>query len=94
MTTRHRTTRSKLSTTVAPENFRYLETLVESGRAQSMAEAVDLAIRRSRRAENRRRLEAATAAYFDAISPEALAEEQSLATALSSASTGIDFDRE
>jgi hypothetical protein len=86
--------RTKLSTTVAPENYRYLEALVEAGRAQNLAEAVDLTILRSRKAENRRRLAAATAAYFEELSPEARAEEQALESVLSKAATGIDFDRE
>jgi len=88
-----RATRAKLSTTVAAENYRYLETLVESGRAQNLAEAVDLAIRRSRRLENRQRLAAATTAYFENLSPEALEEERTLGKALTGAATGIDIDR-
>jgi hypothetical protein len=91
--TRARENRTKLSTTVAPENYRYLEALIEAGRAQNLAEAVDLTIRRSRKAENRQRLAAATAAYFENLSPEALEEERALGRALSNAAAGIDIDR-
>jgi len=88
-----RPTRTKLSTTVAPENYRYLEALVESGRAGNLAAAVDLAIRRARRLENRQRLAAATTAYFENLSPEAIEEERTLGRALTSAAAGIDVDR-
>jgi len=44
--------------------------------------------------ENRERLAIDTAAYFDGLSPEALEEENQLATALSNSAKGIDFDRE
>ena len=86
--------RSKLSTTVAAENFAFLESLVKSGRTGSIAEAVDLAITRLRRAENRARLEQATAAYFDGLTPEAQAEEQRIARHLSLRAGGLDFDLE
>jgi hypothetical protein len=86
--------RAKLSTTVAPENYRYLAALVKSGRASSLAEAVDEAIENLRRAQNRHRLSQATAEYFDSLSPDALAEESSLAESLHEAANGIDFDRE
>lgn len=84
----------KLSTTVAAENFTFLESMVSTGRTDSIAEAVDLAIARLRRMENRARLEAATAAYFDGLSPEAHAEEQSLAQRLHLSTASLDFDLE
>ncbi len=86
--------RAKLSTTVAPENYRYLTSLVKSGKASSLAEAVDEAIERLRRSENRRRLAKATTEYFESLSPEAVAEENSLANSLSKSAEGIDFDCE
>jgi hypothetical protein len=86
--------RAKLSTTIAQENFQYLESLVRSGEARNLAQALDMTLHRSRRLENRRRLERATAAYFDGLSPEAQAEEEELARAFSGAAAGIDFDRE
>jgi len=84
----------KLSTTVAAENFTFLETMVSTGRTDSIAEAVDMAIARLRRVENRARLEAATAGYFAGLSPEAEAEEQTLAQLLHLSAAGVDFDRE
>ena len=94
MKTRLKISRTKLSTTVAQENFQYLQTLVRAGRASSMAEAVDLAIVRMRRTENRQRLEQATAAYFEELSVPAQAEEQALANRLHTQAGSIDFDRE
>jgi hypothetical protein len=94
MKTRLKISRTKLSTTVAQENFQYLQTLVRAGRASSMAEAVDLAIVRMRRTENRQRLEQATAAYFEELSVPAQAEEQALANRLHTQARSIDFDRE
>lgn len=86
--------RIKLSTTVAAENFAFLESMVSAGRTDSIAEAVDLAIARFRRVENRTRLEAATAQYFDGLSPVAEAEEQSLASQLHLSASSLDFDFE
>jgi hypothetical protein len=68
--------------------------MVSSGQASSVAEAVDRVVTRVRRIENRRRLEQATAAYFESLSPEALAEENEMATNLAAAVKGMEFDRE
>jgi hypothetical protein len=84
----------KLSTTVAAENFAFLESMVGTGRAESIAEAVDLAIARLRRAENRASLEAATTAYFEGLTTEAEAEERKLASLLHSSAASVDFDLE
>lgn len=86
--------RTKLSTTIARENFQYLESLVESGQAHNLAQALDLTLSRSRKIENRRRLEQATAAYYDALSPEARAEEEAWAESSSRAAAEVDLDRE
>ncbi len=86
--------RTKISTTVAPATISYLADLIEHGEAATLAEALDIAIARLRARENRERLEAATAAYFDRLSPEARKEEAELEAALSGAVKGIDFDRE
>jgi hypothetical protein len=86
--------RVKLSTTIAAENLAYLGALVNAGRSGSIAEAVDLAIARLRRAENRARLERATSAYFGGLSAEAHAEERELARQLHSSTASLDFDRE
>jgi len=86
--------RMKLSTTVAAANFTFLETMVSTGRADSIAEAVDLAIARLRRMENRSRLERATTEYFDGLTAEAQAEEQALARQLHSSAGSVDFNLE
>jgi hypothetical protein len=90
----YRQSRAKLSTTLAPENYRYLAQMVKSGKAASLAEAVDEAVESLRRIENRRRLAQATAAYFESLSDEAMAEENSLSQSLSDAAKNIDFDHE
>jgi len=94
MNTSARLTRQKISTTISPTALSYLERLIERGEVQNLAEAIDLAINRLLVFENRERLERDTAAYFDNMSPEESAEEQRLASALSQAARGIDFDRE
>jgi hypothetical protein len=86
--------RTKLSTTVAPENYQFLIALVEKGEAASLAEAVDEAVAQLRRSENRRRLAKATSDYFDSLSSEELVEEKSLAASMHKAAQGVDFDRE
>ena len=86
--------RTKLSTTVAAENFTFLESMVRNGRTSSVAEAVDLAIERLRKVENRARLAAATAAYFGELSPEGQAEEQTIARQLHLSARNVDFDLE
>ena len=86
--------RAKISTTVAPENYRFLTALVKTGKARNMAEAVDEAVENLRRTQNRQRLAQATSAYFDALTPEELAEEEALATSLHNATKNIDFENE
>jgi hypothetical protein len=87
-------TRAKLSTTVDRENFQYLEEMVRAGRAENLAQALDRILHRSRRAENRQRLDRATAAYFDGLGADAREEEDALTVALAHGTAGIDFDRE
>ena len=89
-----RLNRQKISTTIAPETLAFVEKLISKGEAQNVADAIDLMVERLRSAENRERLELETAAYFDRLSPEALAEETELATALAVRARGFDFDRE
>ena len=94
MATFPRLNRQKISTTIAPQTLAYLEQIVESGEAATLAEAIDAAVERLRAMENRERLERDTAAYFDHMSPEESAEEERLAVALSQAARGVNFDRE
>ena len=89
-----RLARQKISTTISPVTLSYLQALIEHGEVQNLAESIDLAIERLLVFENRERLENDTAAYFDNMSPEESAEEERLASALSQAARGVDFDRE
>ena len=86
-------TREKLSTTVARENYCFVQGMVASGQYRTVAEVVDVAVERMRRAKNRHDLETATANYFDGLHGQARAEEDALATTLFG-SANIDFDRE
>lgn len=86
--------RAKLSTTVSAETYNYLSELVESGRVQNLAQAVDEAVEQMRKAENRRRLAQATAGYYVSLSSEEAAEESTLADSMHSAAGKINFDRE
>ena len=89
-----RASRRKISTTVAPETDAFLRSLVRRGKAANLAEAVDRAVAVARHAESRKKLEAATAAYYAALSGEALREERSLERALSESAALVDFDGE
>jgi hypothetical protein len=94
MATLPRLNRQKISTTIAPDTLTYLEEIVDSGEAATLAEAIDIAVRRLRAAENRERLERDTAAYFDQMTEEERAEERRLESALSASARGLDVDRE
>jgi hypothetical protein len=74
--------------------MRFLEEKVASGQAGSIAEAVDMAIRKVRRLENRQNLAVATARYFEQMDTHAAAEESDIARDLVSAARDIDFDNE
>jgi hypothetical protein len=89
-----RKNRMKLSTTVAAENFLFLESMIRAKRAGSIAEAVDLAVERLRRIENRSRLETATARYFATLSEEERNEDRDLVARLNAGSRAIDVDCE
>ncbi len=84
--------RRKISTTVAQQTYAYLETLVQGGNARNLAEALDIAMARLRRADNRMRLESDTAAYFQGLSKRAAREDSRLEQALSECADEIDFD--
>lgn len=84
--------RYKLSTTVAPETRDYLTALVKRGMAGSLAEAVDIAVHRARRAENRARLEGDTAAYFAALSSKAARVEKQLGEFLGEMADEVDLE--
>ncbi len=84
--------RHKVSTTVAPESLEYLRSLIKRGKARNLAQAVDLAVSRARRAESRARLEADTAAYFERLSPRARKEEARMEAVLGQGLDEVDFD--
>jgi hypothetical protein len=94
MATPARLNRQKISTTVSAETLAFLERLVKAREAGTLAEAIDLVVERLRAAETRERLERDTAAYFDQMTQEELAEENQLAGALSRGARGVDFDHE
>jgi hypothetical protein len=89
-----RANRQKISTTIAPENQAFLKSLIKRGKASTLAEAVDRAIGVARRAENRKRLEEATTAYYASLSGDALKEEQELEKAVAYEASQVDFDAE
>ncbi len=93
MATSARLNRQKISTTIAPHTLAYLEQLVDSDEASTLAEAIDVAINRLLVFENRERLENDTAAYFANLTEEEAAEERALEKALSQSAAGIDVDR-
>jgi Arc/MetJ-type ribon-helix-helix transcriptional regulator len=81
-----------LSTTVSEETHAFLHTLVGSGRAASIAEAVDIAVESAQRVENRARLERDTAAYFEGLSLKAAAQAARLGAALGQMADEIDLE--
>ena len=86
------TNRYKLSTTVSPKTHEYLESLVETGRAATIAEAVDLTVERVRRSEIRALLEQDTAAYFEGRQARSTSEESRLEKTLGQMADEVDFD--
>ncbi|MBZ5696269.1 MAG: hypothetical protein LAN36_13020 [Acidobacteriia bacterium] len=84
--------RRKLSTTVSPEGYSFLRGLVRAGKASNLAQAIDLVLEEFRRIENRRRLERATAEYYEKASQEAIDEENHLAAAFSATASEIEID--
>ncbi len=84
--------RQKISTTVSRDTHRYLRNLVKTGRARTIAEAVDFIAQRVQREERRARLERDTAAYFAGRPASVENEEATLETALSHSADEVDFD--
>ncbi len=89
-----RSNRRKISTTVSPETDAFLKSLIRHGRAANLAEALDRVVAAARRAESRKRLDAAIAAYYDSLSGKTLREERKLEKAVAHASSLVDFDGE
>jgi chromosome condensin MukBEF MukE localization factor len=93
MATTARLGRQKISTTIAPSSFDYLDRQIREGKAQTLAAALDMAIEQLLVYENRERLAADTEAYFNNMTEEEAAEEQKLEATLSQSAAGVDFDR-
>lgn len=84
--------RKKLSTTISPESYALLQRLVKSGKAESLAQALDRLLEEFRRAENRERLELETAAYIEGRSPAEIEEDAALEAALGEVVKEVHFD--
>lgn len=93
MSTAARVGRQKISTTISPRTYDYLDSLLRTGESRTLAEAVDLAIEKLLVYENRERLANDTAAYFENMSDAEHAEERRLEALLSQTSEAIDFDK-
>jgi hypothetical protein len=84
--------RKKVSTTISPEGYAFLRALIRSRKAENLAQALDYVLDEMRRADNRARLEAATTAYYDSLTPEEIEEEDHLAASFASSAGDIDLD--
>jgi hypothetical protein len=84
--------RRKLSTTVSPEGYAFLRSLIRAGKAANLAQAVDLVLAEFRRIDNRRRLAQATARYYDEASQPAIDEENNLAAAFQTTAGELNVD--
>jgi hypothetical protein len=88
---RRRQNRKKISTTIAPEGYAFLVGLIRSRKAHNLAEAIDLVLEETLRADNRARNEQSAAAYYDSLTAEEIDEENRLGEAIS-ASSEINAD--
>ena len=86
------TRRKKVSTTISPESYAYLRALIRSKKVENLAQALDYVLDEIRRADNRARLEAATAAYYDNAPQEVIDEENELAESFSKAAGELNLD--
>ena len=89
-----KTARAKLSTTVSHETYAFLQRMVKRGQAATLGEALDKAIQKVRRVENRKHLADATVRYFEQLGPEIMVEENALAEDMMSAARTTHFDKE
>jgi hypothetical protein len=88
--------RQKISTTIAPENQKFLRALIRTGKAANLAEAVDRAVSIARRAAARARVEQETIAYYASLAEKELEREREreLENAVGHAATLVDYDGE
>jgi hypothetical protein len=84
--------RKKVSTTISPESYAFLRALIRSRKAENMAQALDYVLDEMRRAENRARLEAATAAYYDNAPRDVIDEENEIAESFAKSAGEINLD--
>jgi len=84
--------RKKLSTTISLDGYALLRSLIRAGRAENLAQAVDLVLSEFGRLENRRKLARATAQYYDSASEAAIDEENSLAAAFETTANEVNVD--
>jgi hypothetical protein len=84
--------RQKVSTTISPDGYAQLVGLIRSGKAANLAQAMDLVLAEFHRTENRRKLEQATAHYYEQASQEAIDEENGLAAAFEVTAGEISVD--
>jgi hypothetical protein len=84
--------RKKVSTTISPESYAVLSGMIRAGQALNLAQALDLVLAEFRRAENRRKLERATAEYYANLTPEEIEEENRLGEIFSATAGEIDLD--
>jgi len=85
-------TRKKISTTIGPENYAFVQNLITSRKAQNLAEALDLVLEEARRLDNRARLEKSYEEHYSGAYPEAVAEENEIAAAFSRSAHEIRID--
>ncbi len=84
--------RKKVSTTISPEGYAFLRALIRSKKAQNLAQALDYVLDEIRRADNRARLEAATKAYFDSLTPEEIEEDDQIVASFTGTAGNINLD--
>ena len=84
--------RHKISTTVSAQTHAHLQRLVKSGKAHTLAQALDMSMKRLRTFEMRARLEHDTAAYFEQLPSEVQAVDAHLESALGQTADEVDFD--
>jgi NAD dependent epimerase/dehydratase family enzyme len=84
--------RKKVSTTISPESYAYLRALIRSKKVENLAQALDYVLDEIRRADNRARLEAATAAYYGNAPQEVIDEENQIAADFASLGAEVDPD--
>jgi hypothetical protein len=86
--------RQRRTFSLAPDVVEYIEQVQKAQTVVSLSAAVEAIVRKHQEAENRTRLEQATAAYFEALSPEAKADERALEAGLWESARELDPDEQ